>query len=112
MSAEVHELKPRDPDAPPVTRRRPPRAKAFCRHQHTEVDARHRELVCTDCGSDVDPFAFLEQLAHEVDRHTAARDRAKYDAERAQERLAEIKRLLANAQAALRRARRKGAAAS
>lgn len=99
----VRELRPRDPDAQPITRRRPPKAKRFCPHHHVEVDERHRELVCQDCGSDVDPFDFLSYMAHSIDKYTEYTARAKRDAEHAERELADVKRRLRNAKAQLRR---------
>ena len=111
MSTEnVRELRPRDPDASPITRRRPPKAKPFCPHNHTEVDARHRELVCADCGSDVDPFEFLRHLADHIDRYHDCCAWAKRDAERAKRELDDIKRELRNAKARLRTARNRAGA--
>lgn len=101
--SNVRELRPRerDPDGLPIRRRRRPPGERYCGHHHVEVG--DRTLVCADCEADVDPFAFLEYLAHNLEQYTMARDRAKADAERMLAELADVKRQLRNAKAQRRR---------
>lgn len=103
--SNVRELKPRerDPDAPPIARRPRPPGKRYCAHRQVEVNAHDRKLVCADCEADVDPFAFLDYLAHDLERYTRAVAQAKAAAEVALAELADVKRQLRNAKAQRRR---------
>ena len=89
---------------PPVTRSRS--REHFCAHLHAVTHPERRKVTCDDCGAELDPFDFLEKLAHGIDRWTSARDMARREARQAQAELAEVKRELRNAKARLRRATR------
>lgn len=64
----------RDPERerPPLAYK-PPTLGSYCSHRHTEVDVRGRTLTCLDCQRDLDPYAYLGSLLHEVDWNEAVR---------------------------------------
>lgn len=86
----------------PVTRRYVPRA---CLHRRIELDDVARRVYCADCQAEVDAFDSLAMLSNEFDRWVHARDRVKREATQKQDELADLKRQVRNAKAALRRLR-------
>lgn len=41
-----------------------PESLAYCRHRHTDLYPRSRQIVCADCGKLLDPFDLLLQYAN------------------------------------------------
>jgi hypothetical protein len=91
-----------EPGDAPVERERHP----WCGHRSGTVDAEARTLTCRECGRAVDPIDFLETLAADWEHHARTRDAIKEETERRGRELKEVKRLLRNAKARLRRAER------
>lgn len=87
-------------DAP--LRRRRGRTR-FCLHRRLELDEEARRVYCSDCEAEIPAFDALVKFSREFERWVIARDRARAEAVRASERLADLKRQERNAKARLRR---------
>lgn len=76
----------------------------FCQHHRMEIDEQARRCYCRDCGDEIPLFDALKTFKDEFERYTERRRRARLEARRAEDRLAELDRREKNAKARLRRA--------
>lgn len=42
--------------------------KCTCRNRRFEVDTQNREILCTECGSVVDPYEAMKDLAYDMNK--------------------------------------------
>lgn len=89
-----------DEDAPVRTK---PRESGHCPHRRVSLDHELHRVICRDCDKEVDPFKYLQRLAHDWERYAMHRKEAKRRADAAHERLVELLRLESNARARLKR---------
>lgn len=75
-----------------------------CLHRRYELVGEERRVLCKDCGSDIDAFDALEDLARRVERYIYERQENERKAKQSARALAEAERLLRNAKAKIRRA--------
>lgn len=85
-----------------------PTERRYCGHDHLELIERDRAVMCSDCGAAIDAFTALCKLASEWERHAAWTRAVEAERRRAEEKLAEVKRELANAKARRRSAVKRG----
>jgi hypothetical protein len=59
-------FKPTDIGEPPMTVKRA--EYNFCKHERIEADDHTRTLICHSCGATLDPFSFVCNSAHTIQR--------------------------------------------
>jgi hypothetical protein len=75
----------------------------YCRHHRTQFNTTSRRVHCIECGTEVDAFTVLQQLARDRERLDAHRDHVVRVTRLAEARFTEIKRQERNAKARMRR---------
>jgi hypothetical protein len=75
----------------------------YCGHKFADIDRNKRTLTCRKCGAYLDPFNFLNGLAHEYDLYAVPLARVQKQLDETSAKLEETKRQERNARARLKR---------